>query len=169
MRFMRHNEEITILMQPESAPINRVRVGCRGIIMKNNKILLSFEEKKDRFFLPGGGLEEGESLEEGCKREILEETGIKVHVIDQLVTVNCIYQGVNFKNHFFVCEYESEAAQKLTQEEAANNLIPYFMEFQEALRFFGNFETYREVDEPLFGCYQRDYKVLKTYEQYYLN
>lgn len=54
------------------------------IINKNSEFLLvnlnSFEE---RFFaIPGGGVEEGESLEDAVYREIMEELGIKTESLE---------------------------------------------------------------------------------------
>ena len=58
--------------QPEQV---RVREACRGIVVRDRMVLLSYEGNTDQWFLPGGGLEEGESLEECCIRELAEETG----------------------------------------------------------------------------------------------
>ena len=69
-------------------PIEKRRTSCRGIVMKDGKVLLSHELKKDVYMSPGGGLEEGESLAECCKREILEETGVIASVGEQVFTIN---------------------------------------------------------------------------------
>jgi len=59
------------------------RINIRGFIYKNGKIfaqkLLPGDDGKERDYwcLPGGGLEAGESLQEGLYREMVEETGIK--------------------------------------------------------------------------------------------
>ena len=59
-------------------PPERKRIGCRAIIIKDNKVLLSWEERKNVYMSPGGGVEEGESLEECVIRELSEEAGFKV-------------------------------------------------------------------------------------------
>lgn len=56
-----------------------------GIVLVESKILLvknKHLEKPDNKFwsLPGGGVEEGESLEQALKREMLEETGVKPEI-----------------------------------------------------------------------------------------
>ncbi len=57
------------------------RINARGIIFHNNQILA--QKFKDRdgneseyWGTPGGGLDAGESLQEGLHREMIEETGI---------------------------------------------------------------------------------------------
>lgn len=58
------------------------RIGVAGIIKSNNYELLLGRRAKDPnrglFVIPGGGVEDGESLEQAFCREILEETGLKV-------------------------------------------------------------------------------------------
>lgn len=54
------------------------RVSAYGVFVKNGKILLIQDVHSDFWEFPGGGLEEGENLEEGLKREFLEETGLEI-------------------------------------------------------------------------------------------
>ena len=51
------------------------RIATRAIVIKENKILLMFTERYNDYSLPGGGVDESESLIDGFKRELSEETG----------------------------------------------------------------------------------------------
>ena len=53
--------------------INKFNLRVYGLLIKEGKVLVSNETLKDRGFtkFPGGGLEFGEGLEEGLKREFI--------------------------------------------------------------------------------------------------
>jgi 8-oxo-dGTP pyrophosphatase MutT (NUDIX family) len=53
------------------------RVASRAIIADGDKYLLIYSKYGDYKF-PGGGAEEGESLEDTLIREVLEETGYRI-------------------------------------------------------------------------------------------
>lgn len=62
---------------------NRPLVGVGAIIFRRDRILMAQRGKdplKGWWSLPGGALELGESLEDGVRREVLEETGLEVQV-----------------------------------------------------------------------------------------
>ena len=59
------------------------RVIAGGIVKKDNKYLLVQETKeicKGKWNIPAGRVEDGESVIEAAKREVFEETGIKMDV-----------------------------------------------------------------------------------------
>lgn len=49
-----------------------------------NQIALIGNKVNDFFLLPGGGIENGESILEGVKRECQEETGCEIEIINEL-------------------------------------------------------------------------------------
>ena len=57
----------------------------------------------DYYTFPGGGKEENETLEEGTIREIKEEFGINVEVIEKIYEMDNSEQ--NKKEYFFLCKY----------------------------------------------------------------
>lgn len=71
---------------------SRIREACRGIIIKDRKILLTYESITDQWFIPGGGVEMPESLENCCIRELAEETGYTVKPLYHYLTTNEYYE-----------------------------------------------------------------------------
>ena len=59
-----------------------IKAGCAAIIFDEtqDRILLTRREDNGRWCLPGGGLEPGEDVAEGCIREVWEETGLHVEI-----------------------------------------------------------------------------------------
>jgi len=58
-----------------------LRIGSCAVIFDETrqKVLLTKRADNGLWCLPGGKMESGESLEECCQREVLEETGLEVH------------------------------------------------------------------------------------------
>lgn len=56
------------------------RLAAYAVIVDSGRVLLALwnETERKRWTLPGGGVELRESPEEGCIREVLEETGYEV-------------------------------------------------------------------------------------------
>ena len=59
----------------------------------------------DYHVFPGGGIEENESLEEGVVREIKEEFGINVEVLEKIYELE--NGEINQKECFYLCKYIS--------------------------------------------------------------
>jgi ADP-ribose pyrophosphatase YjhB (NUDIX family) len=59
-----------------------LRLGCSAVLFDaaREKILLTRRADNGLWCLPGGMIEAGESVSEGCAREVLEETGLHVRV-----------------------------------------------------------------------------------------
>ena len=68
-------------------------VGVRGIILKEDKILLVKHSYLDSWFLPGGGLKQNETFENGLKRELKEELGITFQSAKLYGIYNNFYEG----------------------------------------------------------------------------
>ncbi len=75
------------------------------IALMHRKDVLKRPEMPEYYTIPGGGLEEGETEEEGTKREIKEEFGIEVKIVKKLYEMKST--KFNQKEIFYLCEYVS--------------------------------------------------------------
>src|SRR5258707_14379209 len=69
-------------------------VGVGGVIIDDGRALLirrGSEPLLGEWSIPGGALELGETLEEGVARELLEETGLEVRVLELIEVFDRIY------------------------------------------------------------------------------
>jgi ADP-ribose pyrophosphatase YjhB (NUDIX family) len=73
---------------------DRPVVGVGGVVIENGRALLikrGSEPLLGQWSIPGGTLELGESLQEGVARELLEETGLEVEVLDMIEAFDRIF------------------------------------------------------------------------------
>ena len=69
-------------MQPEHQLPNNYRTSVKAIIRHADGRILMAKESSDEWQLPGGGLEHGETIEQGLRREIHEELDVEVASFD---------------------------------------------------------------------------------------
>lgn len=76
------------------------RVSANAAIIVDEKILLIvFEDESGRHYnLPGGGIDPGESLEEGLQRECIEEAVADIEIGKLLLVWE--YEPIRSSNHF---------------------------------------------------------------------
>ncbi len=85
------------------------RISSRGIIIEDDYLYTMFRRKivdgefKEYYVIPGGGVEEGESLEETLIRELKEEFTVDINILE--------YIGENEDDnsiaHFYKCSIKS--------------------------------------------------------------
>lgn len=136
------------------------RIASRGIVLSEEKILLSYEKSTDIYMIPGGGAEEGESLEECCSREIAEETGKTVSVCHKYLIINEYYEDWLLETHFYVCKVIGETEIKLTPSEKKAGMISKWLNIKEALSIFSRHQDYAATDEVKRSIYLREYTAL---------
>ena len=93
---------------------DRPLVGVGGVVILNGRVLLvrrGGPPLEGQWSIPGGMLEVGETLREGVRRELLEETGIEVRVGQLLEVFERINPDGDGKTryHFVVLDYLCEA------------------------------------------------------------
>ena len=159
----KYMETINIYGKNRFEQYTKVREACRGILIQNDKILLTYEVNTDQWFIPGGGLENNESLQECCVRELTEETGCVVEPKEQYLTINEYYEDWLFISYFFICDYVGETKRALTERELDAGLEPRWISLDEAIEIFSKHQDYADENEMKRGAYLREYKALLSY------
>jgi 8-oxo-dGTP diphosphatase len=90
----------------------QVRVGVGVIVMKDGRVLLGKRKGSHgtgTWAFPGGHLEFGESFEDCARREVYEETGVKIHNIKKVTFTNDPFpiEGKHYVTCYVKAEIES--------------------------------------------------------------
>lgn len=140
----------------------KTRTACRGVVIDNGKLLLSYETVTDQWMLPGGGLEGNESHSQCCAREVAEETGFTVKPYECYLELWEFYEEYKYITKFFLCTVEGHCERKLTRRELAVKMEPKWLPLEQAIAIFAKHEAYDGIDEERRGIYQREWEALKA-------
>ncbi|MGN7386705.1 NUDIX hydrolase [Sporosarcina sp. SAFN-015] len=76
--------------------------GSAGIcINEQMEVLMVKSFDSEQWAIPSGGVEEGETPEECCVREVKEETGYDVKIIKQLMVKETVIQGIQVTTYYY--------------------------------------------------------------------
>jgi len=86
-------------------------IACAVIRRKDGRILICQRTPSGLlgglWEFPGGKVEDGESLEEAAKREVLEETGVRVNIGPKIAAVKHAYSHFKITLHAFEADFVS--------------------------------------------------------------
>ena len=90
-----------------------IEVRVAGLLRRNGRLLLIEHEKQGRRYwvIPGGRVEEGESLAEALAREFREELGLAVEVGDLVLVNDFLAADRHVVNLYFAVEPSEPSAQ----------------------------------------------------------
>lgn len=119
------------------------RIAARGIIIKDDKILLMYTKYYDDYSLPGGGVDSEEALIEGLKRELSEETGAQeIEVLSEYGYIDEYrpyhkenYDLMHMISYIYLCDINSELQEaQLEDYEIANGMKAKWIDIEEAIK-----------------------------------
>jgi 8-oxo-dGTP diphosphatase len=136
-------------------------VGIGGVVIEDGRALLirrGSEPLKGHWSIPGGTLELGESLQEGVVRELREETGLEVRVLEVIEVFDRIFledgapaqgkqSGPRF--HFVIVDYLCERV--AGEPEAGSDVTDVLFAGEEELGRYGLTETATRVLKKAFA------------------
>ena len=136
------------------------RTACRGVVLRGDEILLSYETRTGQYMIPGGGLEDGEDEAECCRREVEEETGVIVEPGPCALEIDEYYEDWKYVSRYFLCNPVGEGVRQLTEREAGAGMEPRWVSVGRAVAEFATHADYADTDEMRRGLYLREYRAL---------
>lgn len=103
------------------------RPSAYAIVKRGDEIVMLRNKGNGKLWLPGGGVEIGEKIEDGLKREINEEIGIKIKIGKLILAKENFfyYQPFDEAYHaflfFYQCEYISGELKKESDDLESKN------------------------------------------------
>ncbi|MBO6607405.1 (deoxy)nucleoside triphosphate pyrophosphohydrolase [Psychroserpens sp.] len=99
--------------------MKKIEVVC-GIIKKRDKIFIA-KKRKDKSLagyweFPGGKIEHSENAEDALKRELYEELGMKVKVLNRITSNTHNYDEIQVFLIAYLCEFK-EASYEMTDHD----------------------------------------------------
>lgn len=119
-----------------------LRIATRAIIIKGDKILMLYTERYHDYTLPGGGLDDGEDLQQGLIRELQEETGAQnirdIREFGLYEEFRPWYKNdfviMHMKSYCYVCDIDAQlGATKLEDYEIKNGMKAVWLTVYDAI------------------------------------
>ncbi|MDD2646851.1 MAG: NUDIX domain-containing protein [Patescibacteria group bacterium] len=93
----------------------KIGAGIGIMILKDGKVLLGHRHEdaekassalhgEGTWTMPGGKLDFGESFEDGCRREVKEEIGVKINSFNLISVTNDVRPDAHFVTMGFLCD-----------------------------------------------------------------
>ncbi len=143
------------------------RETARAVVLKGEKILLLYTARYDDYSLPGGGIDTGESIEEGLIRELKEETGAQNIKIKKPLGLyeelrpwyKDDFECIHIKSYCYYCDIdELLTLPKMEHYEIQNGMQPKWVNIHSAI---AHNETTMAMSEKQGLSIQRETFLLK--------
>ena len=153
----------------------RHRYASRGIVLNNDgKVAILNKKNKNEYKLVGGGIEFNECPKDAFIREVYEETGCRISIMDELGVIEEEKSLDNFKqtSYIYVAKVINNTGKlHLTQKEMDEGAVLLWLDINDALflikESLNNIiaSKYENLYHSRF-IVKRDYEILKYYTNY---
>lgn len=155
----------------------RHRLGARGLVFKGEKVAILNKQSKNEYKLIGGGIEKDEDPATAFQREVLEETGCQIEIVNFLGITEEYKSQDNFRqtSYVYVANVINDTGNfNFTQKEMDEGSKLLWLDINDALKLIKESENklvsskYESVYHTKF-IVRRDYEILKYYIDNYSN
>lgn len=138
-----------------------IRKAVRAVIIDKEGNILAEETKKPYvFMLPGGKLEDGESVRDCVIRECAEECGLVVEPEEELFAIKEYYKDKIFYTTYVKCAIKGECIKSLTDNENKLGLNCVWRCLSEAEKTAVKLENFYSSGSELEGMHRRERTAL---------
>lgn len=85
----------------------KIWLGAAAVILSDNQVLMVREKNTTKWSIPSGQIENNETAEQACIREVWEETGYKVTIKETIYTKKTVIGDFDVTTVYFMCEVVS--------------------------------------------------------------
>lgn len=113
------------LLESSDSNISYTRRAARAVMINGKRqVAVMHFTGTGSYKLPGGGIDDGESVEEALRREVREETGYEIVAIQELGVVeeDRYFCGMHQTSYCFVAEAGRFVGAELTEKEAVEGM-----------------------------------------------
>ncbi|MEK7298741.1 MAG: A/G-specific adenine glycosylase [Candidatus Margulisiibacteriota bacterium] len=114
------NKVTELPYKSKAKPVPHYTIGV-GLVIKNGQILIGRRKAEQMlgglWEFPGGKQKPGESITQTILREVHEETGLEVTIVQSLCMVDHAYTHFKIRLHAYLCDYVSGTASANTTDE----------------------------------------------------
>lgn len=125
----------------EEAKSFKIRQAVRGVVMDTDgHVALLYATKDNHYGLPGGGIEEGESIEAAIMRECKEEIGCEIEIVaplGQTLEYRQLLLSINRSNGFLARLKGPKVIPVPEGDEAERGVIIEWVSLQRAIELLG--------------------------------
>ena len=123
-------------------------IKARAVLLDENDCMallclhkLKWNNYNDLYMIPGGSIEAGESLEKALEREMLEETGCHINIIEEVgyIEENCAKEDYVQITHYYLAKVTGKKGQpQMTEVEIEQQTELQWHSLEKALDIIAN-------------------------------
>ncbi|WP_372760144.1 NUDIX hydrolase [Pseudoalteromonas sp.] len=152
------------------------RITARAIAIHQQQILLMYTARYDDYSLPGGGVDAGETIEQGLIRELQEETGAQNIKLKKEFGLYQEYRPwykddfdiIHIKSYCYICSIDVTLGQaQLERYEQQNGMVAKWVNIHDAIAH--NERTLASSDKQGLSIIRETYLLKEIAKQLQLN